>query len=351
MTYIMTERSIGLCALRLAIVLTALVSQDYFAQSNSCVGPQIFKSSMCDGDSVSADEKALFEIVNKYRAANGRAELRLSEPLSKVANRRMLDLRQNLKVLTHSWSNCSYDVKDEKTWPCVTDAPKRLNSGYGGQGYETLFRTALGRALPVSALDAWKKSPLHNSIILNLEAFKDLEWEEFGVAIDGQFAALWFGNSAGPAKKLGIDAAGLGVSYDQAVKGLAKLLTIDQTSSTIQNNRWQGFSPDRRIKLEIYGTKKEISEANLGITIKLEPDNTLAPKNRLAVITLLRNVFPEWQDRDAWFDSSVSSILADNSASRTKLVRKITVELRSVAGNSLSLEIRPESKPKYIEIY
>ncbi|MFN0141398.1 MAG: CAP domain-containing protein, partial [Pyrinomonadaceae bacterium] len=279
----------------LSVLLLAIMicSSESFAQTQ-CSGSQIFQNLNCAGDDTDSDEKALFDLVNKYRIANGRGAIRYSAPLSKVANRRMLDLKQNLKILTHSWSNCKYDIKEEKTWYCVTEAPKRLNSGYGGQGYETLYRTTMGKALPVSALDAWKKSTLHNSIILNMGTFKDLDWEEMGVAIDGQFAALWFGYKGDATGKFDNSNAGLGVSFDQAVKGLTKLLTIDQTSSTIDNNRWQGLSPDRKVRLEIYGTRKELSEANLGLSIMLEPNQTLAPKNKLAVSAFLKNIFPEW---------------------------------------------------------
>lgn len=326
------------------------VCSQFYAQVN-CTGTQVLQAPQCTGDEVSPEETVLLHLVNKYRVANGHSELRSSNPLSIVANRRMLDLRQNFKTLTHSWSNCRYDINDQKTWPCVTDSPQRLMSGYDGQGYETLFRTAMGRALPIPALDAWKKSPLHNSIILNLGIFKDLEWDEMGVAIDGQFAALWFGTK-GNATKRGAEAmAGLGVSYDQAVKGLSKLLTIDQSSSTIESNRWQGFSSDRKIKLEIFGTKKELTEANIGVSIKLEPDQTLEPKNKLAVLTLLKNIFPEWTDRDKWFDGALAAILADRGATRTKLVRKIAIGLRADDQNAIKLVIKHEEKPTYIEIF
>lgn len=322
----------------------------FYAQVN-CTGTQVLQAPQCNGDEVSSEEKVLLELVNRYRVANGRSELRLSNPLSIVANRRMLDLKQNFKTLTHSWSNCKYDINDQKTWPCVTDSPQRLRSGYDGQGYETLFRTAMGRALPIPALDAWKKSTLHNSIILNLDIFKDLEWDEMGVAIDGQFAALWFGTAAKATKREGEPMAGLGVSYDQAVRGLSKLLTIDQSSSTIESNRWQGFSPDRKIKLEVFGTKKQLTEANIGVSIKLEPDQTLAPKNKLAVLTLLKNIFPEWTDRDEWFDGALSAILAERSATRTKIVRKIAIALRSDGQSAVKLVIKHEEKPTYIEIF
>jgi hypothetical protein len=209
----------------------------------------------------------------------------------------------------------------------------------------------MGRALPVSALDAWKKSPLHNSIILNQDTFKSLEWDELGIAIDGQFAALWFGYKGGMPKESEARVIGLGVSYDQAVKGLKKLLTINESSSTIENKRWQGFSADRKLKLEVYGTKRELSEANLDISIKLEPNQTLAQKNKLAVLTLLRNIFPEWTDLESWFDSSLAAIQADRSASKTKIVRKIAVELRPEGQGGVALSIKHQEKPTYVEIF
>lgn len=348
----MCERRINLTAGLLLIAVCAAFAfcSQISAQAN-CTGTKILQGASCAGDEVSQEEMVLYDLVNRYRVANGRSELRLSRPLSMVANRRMLDLKQNQKVLTHSWSNCKYDLNDQKSWPCVTDSPERLKSGYDGKGYETLFRTAMGRALPIPALDAWKKSPLHNSIILNLSMFKDLEWEELGIAVDGQFAALWFGTKGGTTKQPADSVVGLGVSFDQAVKGLTRLLTIDQSSSTIESNRWQGFSPDRKIKLEVFGTKKELTEANLGISVKLEPDQTLAPKSKLAVVTLLKNIFPEWTDRDAWFDGSLVAILADRSVSKTKLVRKISVALQADGQRAVKLVITHQQKPSYIEIF
>lgn len=348
----MSEHPMRTYAVFLMMVICGLfvTSPKILAQAN-CTGTQIFQTSKCSGDEVTSEEQTLFDLVNKYRAANGRSELRLSASLSMVANRRMLDLKQNLRVLTHSWSNCKYDINNQKTWPCVTDSPLRLKSGYAGQGYETLYRTAMGSARPIPALDAWKKSTLHNSIILNQDSFKSLEWDEVGIAIDAEFAAVWFGTKGSAPKETEGRVIGLGISYDQAVKGLTKILTIDQSSSTIENNRWTGFSPDRKLKLEIYGTKKELSEANLGISIKLEPDQTLAKKNKLAVVTLLKNIFPDWPDRDTWFDSSLAEILAGKSASKTKIVRKIAVELRSDGRAAIALSIKHQEKPSYIEIF
>lgn len=143
----------GLILFIVAFIGVAALLRSASGQAN-CTGSQMFTAKDCAGDANSPEEKILFELVNKYRAANERPELRLSAFLSIVANRRMLDLRQNLKKLTHSWSNCAFELKNEKTWPCLLDAPQRLNSGYSGKGYETLYRKSAGNATSALALEA-----------------------------------------------------------------------------------------------------------------------------------------------------------------------------------------------------
>ncbi len=259
-----------------------------------CTGNQVFTAKSCPDDANSSDEQALFQLVTKYRTANGRPEIRLSQTLSMVANRHLIDLMQNIKSFTHSWSNCPYDINNEKTWPCVIDAPQRLNSGYKGQGYETLYHTTTGNAAPEIALEAWKKSPLHNSIILNLDIFKGIVWDEVGIAVYGPYAALWFGSPGGKSQAIAnAKGIGLGVSYDQAVAGLSKMLSIDQTSSTVENNKWLGYSTDKKTRLEIFGTRKDIAEASVGISMKLGANGKLSPENHAILSTLLTNLFPE----------------------------------------------------------
>ncbi len=176
----------------LGVVLVFAFVMAAFGQEE-CTGAKIFSSANCVGDAVSPDEKALFEAVNKYRSDNGLQPITLSVGLSILGNRRVLDLKQNMRTLTHSWSNCPYEVNDEKTWPCLLDSPTRLNTGYKGQAYETLYRSSR-KVDPAAAIEAWKKSSLHTSIILNKGMFAEMQWDGMGVAIDGQFAALWFGH-------------------------------------------------------------------------------------------------------------------------------------------------------------
>lgn len=315
-----------------------------------CTGTQIFTEKACVGDTNSSEEIVLVQLVNKYRAANGMPAVTINPALSLVANRRMLDLTQNMKVLTHSWSNCAYDINNENTFPCISDAPERLNSGYTGPAYETLYRTAKGDAKPDAALEAWKKSTLHKSILLNLGMFKDLAWTDVGVAIDGQYASLWFGY---PAKKMNFPKQGdlgLGVSFDTAVAGLSKILSIDRTSTSAVGNVWKGSSFDRSIKLEISGTKQEVNEATIEITIKLEPGSKLSSQGRLAVSTLLKNMFPEWPNIEEWIDKSVAAIAENPTTTRTELVRGIGIEFGSDSGDSILLRIKHQSKASAFEV-
>lgn len=330
-------------------ILTVVCSLIVWGQT-PCNGKQLFVEKSCAGDSVSADEQALFELIGKYRAANGKPSAKLSNSLSSVANRHLLDLKLNVKTFTHSWSNCPYDIKNEKTWPCIIDAPKRLNSGYNGQGYETLYVTATGKASPQMAIEAWKKSTLHNSIILNLDMFASLSWEEIGVAIDGNYAALWFGTS-GSGSLIGNNEAGLGVTYEQAVNGLSKLVPVKLANSTVESNRWQGISADKKIKFEISGAQTELDEAKMAVTAELEEDGKLSPKNSAALSTLLKNIFPEWKDRDDWLQNNLKLVGADHTLTRTKVVRKILVQLRYGAAGSVQLYFSPASAKRAIEVF
>ncbi len=316
-----------------------------------CNGSQVFSEKSCAGDQMSEDEQVLFDIVNKYRAANGQTTAKFSSSLSMVANRHLIDLRINVKSFTHSWSNCPYDIKNDKTWPCIIDAPKRLKSGYSGQGYETLYVTSTGKATPQLALEAWKKSALHNSIILNRDIFKDLPWEEIGVAIDGNYAALWFGTSKRSGSSFGDGGSGIGVTYDQAINGLSKTIPIKLSSSTIENNRWQGISADKKIIFEISGAKANLNEAKMTVTSSLEADGKLSDKNFEALSTLLGNIFPEWADREVWLRNTLKLIGADHTTSRTKVVRKVFVQLKNGAGNTVQLLFSPESGRRAIEIF
>src|SRR4051812_41656885 len=107
----------------LSIGIILICVQVFFAQE-SCSGTTLFTAQKCAGDEVNPTEQELFRIINEYRAQNKLPPVVLSNSLSFVANRHLLDLTLNIKSLTHSWSNCPYDVKKEDSWNCLFEAPQ-----------------------------------------------------------------------------------------------------------------------------------------------------------------------------------------------------------------------------------
>ena len=142
----------------------------------------------------------------------------------------------------------------------------------------------------------------------------------------------------------------LRVTFEQAVAGLSNSISIKQESSEIEDNKWVGFSADRKIKLEVIGTIKDVTGASLAIFMKLD-GGKLSSAGRSTLSQLLRNIFPEWSDREVWIDRSIAAIAADRSAVRSNTIRRITSELRSDSTNSIRLRIDPESPNKQIRAF
>ncbi|MFT3745263.1 MAG: hypothetical protein QM785_13330 [Pyrinomonadaceae bacterium] len=331
------------------ILLAAAFSATALAQTpDNCTGNRIFTAAPCLGDTVSTDERSLFDLINRYRSENGRPALKFSPTLTMVGNRRMLDLNQNMHATTHSWSNCPYDINDEKTWPCQTDSPRRLNSGYLGEGYETLYRTTDAKVDIAAALGAWKKSSLHNSIILNQGMFESMPWEEMGVAISGSYASVWFGYSRSGANKT-MSPAG-GDAYNQAVTNIFKDLGIDQRSATTEANGLRGATSDKKLKVEIWGDKRNLAETNIAITATTSPNGSIYPIRKAGISKILRELFPEWTDVDVWLDSSTTLIAQNRSAWRTKTIRGFIVDVKASGIDGVILSIKPATKKAAIEM-
>lgn len=310
----------------------------------ACTGEKIFSSPACFGDETSPDEKALFEAVNSYRVANGKPLLKMSPPLNLLGNRRMLDLNQNLKVTTHSWSNCPYSITDKKTWPCLIDAPRRLRTGYTGDGYETLYRTTNNKVNINAALEAWKKSSLHSSIILNEGTFAPMPWDALGVAIEGQFAVLWFGYSTAAKTSSTAPTAGIGVPLDRFLTGFSGSISIDKDFES-GSSLWNGSSADKKLRVSLKGNRSEITEAVIDIAAK--PDTG----RKAIIVSVLANIFPEWTDIDAWLSNSLTQTSENPSAWRTKVVRKILIEVKGDDSGFVRLTVRPQVPQAPKEIY
>jgi Cysteine-rich secretory protein family len=321
-----------------------IFGQTLMAQTN-CTGNLVFTEKKCVGDEISPQEKELFKIINDYRAANNLPPITLSESLSFVANRHLLDLNNNVKTFTHGWSNCPYDIKNEKTWDCVFGAPQRLNSNYPGNGYENLYRNLGGNATPALALEAWKKSPPHNGLILNLDVWKDTKFDAFGVAISGNYASIWFGSEGGK-DIVAKQTKGLGVSFEKAVQGLTSVLSIVKESSLIDSDKWVGKSADKSVTLEIFGKQEDISETTMAFSVRLEKNFQLSAKNKAVLSTFLMNLTGKWAERETWIDATVNYLSKNRKAVKTVNVQNKTIEVKINAQNNLTVLVKPFEKPK-----
>jgi hypothetical protein len=323
--------------------------QCFFAQAN-CSGSGLFTEQKCAGDEISQTERDLFRIINEYRAQNNLPPVTLSEPLSFVANRHIIDLTMNVKYLTHGWSNCPYDIKNQKTWDCVFESPQRLKTNYQGQGFENLYRNLSGNASPQLALEAWKKSPMHNNLILNLDIWKNTKYDAFGVAVSGNYAAIWFGSRADQDINLGKEIKGLGVSFDKVVDGLTNILSIEKESSLADSEKWIGKSADNSIKLEIFGQEKDIAETSMSFSVRLDKKFQLTPQGKSALSQFLKNLAGNWTVREQWIDMTLLKISKSPKSVQTVDVRNKTIQVKINAENYLTVLVKPNLKPQPKEL-
>ncbi|HIK32291.1 MAG TPA: hypothetical protein IGS17_00910 [Oscillatoriales cyanobacterium M59_W2019_021] len=149
------------------------------------------------GDGLEAEERKLYEMVNDYRAIHGLPAIPLSKALTTVANRHAQDLAENIGYLTHSWSDAPFNSGDSSIWSNMWTAPQRLQTGYPGNGYENAYWNSAG-VTAENALLGWQNSPAHNEVMLNQNAWSNLNWQAVGVGIYEDYAVLWFGEEVDP---------------------------------------------------------------------------------------------------------------------------------------------------------
>lgn len=340
-----------------AIILFALfvlfsASIQKISAQNKCGAKDIYSKNNCSGDEPVREETELFRLINEYRKQNNLSEVPESNTLYRIANRHLLDINLNLKKLTHSWNDCEFNFNNSQTWKCIYDAPKKFDPAFSGTGYENVYYNSKGKFTPAEALEGWKKSPLHNSAILNLESFKDTPWIAGGVAIDGQYANVWFistsATTANNVKKT--DSKGLGVSFKDTVKNLTSVLNIGNVSSTIDSEKWVGTSADKSVFLDIYGKPEEVREGKLGIRIKLAKASSITPQNKKILSVFLENVSPDWITRSKWLDQAIQKLSANSKIPASAVRNEIIYELSVDNNNFLNLLVKPKPKVDAIEV-
>lgn len=154
-------------------------------------------------------EHELLGLLNSERTAAGLKAVELSSSLSEVAALHAFDLMVNKpnndECNPHSWSSegswkgCCY-TSDHANPECMWNKPSELTS-YDSPGYEIIAFQSSGsdpaaRIAPEKALELWMKSKGHSAVILNQDGFSNIEWKAVGIAIDGNWACVWFGGEA-----------------------------------------------------------------------------------------------------------------------------------------------------------
>ena len=313
----------------------------------TCDGKQLFTEKNCAGDTLDTKEKELLRLINEYRAQNRLAPLVLSDALSTVANRHLLDLNINIKYLTHGWSNCAYDIKNQSTWGCILNAPRMLGVRYDGNGYENLYRNHSSVAQPSLALEAWKKSELHNALILNRNIFNDFKWDGIGIAISSNYAAIWVGAKAIVSNNQ--ESKGLGITFEDVVNGLTKIVPVENVSSTTTTNKWTGASADKSVTMEIFGRREDIAEAAVGLSIKLGKNATLTERDRNVLVTFLNNLVPNWSQKENWCDAALKNLIKDRKVLQSSAIGNRFVEMTINEDNILSVRVKPNNKSRVLQ--
>lgn len=158
-------------------------------------------------------EAKLYYMINAYRESLGLPKLSFSKSLTEVARAHVRDSNtytpenqvdsRGIQGNLHSWSgNGSWTpvvyTSDHHYMYDMWSKPREITN-YTGNGYE-ISSWSSGMISPERALNLWKNSPGHNSI-MTTQITGDADWSDLktmGVSIDGHYAHVWFGSDADP---------------------------------------------------------------------------------------------------------------------------------------------------------
>lgn len=153
---------------------------------------------------ISPVEWEICKQINEYRAEKGLAGVPLSGSLTYVAQQHVRDLAENnpssQRCNLHSWSSkgnwspCCY-TEDHKRAACMWNKPAELTN-YTANGYEIAYwsnEILDPKSFAAKALRIWKKSPGHNSVIINIQEWRKMEWKAMGVGCYKGYMVVWFG--------------------------------------------------------------------------------------------------------------------------------------------------------------
>ncbi|MEL6676181.1 MAG: CAP domain-containing protein [Bacteroidota bacterium] len=137
-----------------------------------------------------AQAESLFSLINDYRLSLALPAIPYSASLTKVAAAHVKELSQRgfSGESLHSWADCQFSPENPA---CMWEKPRQL-TGYPGAGYEIAQYNGYG-ASPGDALKGWIESESHHAMMINQGMWAKHPWQAIGVAMEGKFACVWFG--------------------------------------------------------------------------------------------------------------------------------------------------------------
>ena len=159
--------------------------------------------------------KRLFDLVNQYRAANGKPAHPYSKTMGFTAAAHVQDLVQRPWIdsgvcIPHSWSTqggllwtgCCYTI-DAAQADCMWRKPREISAGLGmvrytGNGFEIALRGFEGNT-PEQVMEAFVNSPPHRAVMLSTNGWQFLDaTPAMGAAMQGKYSVVWFGDATDP---------------------------------------------------------------------------------------------------------------------------------------------------------
>jgi len=149
------------------------------------------------------------DLINEYRKQEGLKAIPISDKLTMVALRHVMDLNtyhpeNACNNNAHSWSNhgqwdgqsgignwkgCCYSDGNN----CMWDKGKEI-ANYSSNAYEIVHYNGAGTNAK-EAVNSLKGSPDHNKVMLNKGAWSSFTWNAIGAIAYGNYACAWFGNT------------------------------------------------------------------------------------------------------------------------------------------------------------
>jgi len=155
-------------------------------------------------DALDAEEYELYNLIMDYRESLGLPDIPLSQGLTVVAGRHVLDTIYNEGEYSgHSWSDAPFEPSDSDTFSAMWGAPDRIATGYPDYGFEISAGWTVNNDIttstitPERALQLWQDSPPHDDVITSSGPWTD-PWNAIGIGLHQGSAHVWFGFEADP---------------------------------------------------------------------------------------------------------------------------------------------------------